>query len=164
MNWTELLGNVASGGLLGLLGSTVGEVTAYFRRKQEHAQKIESLKLEGELRAAQTAGDLAIAREKGAADAFTASQQAERDLKGEHRWVTSFRAFTRPGLTWTALLAAIIYGFFPPESEVGIAIVRTLNVYAGMMVAWWFGQRQMDRTTTSWGSGSINGRVGTSAG
>lgn len=155
----DILGNAASGGLLGVIGTIGGEVIGFFKRKQEHSQWLDKAKLQGELDAAKTAGELAVSREKGASEAFAASQVAEGNLKGEHRWVTSFRAFTRPGLTWTSLLASIIFGFFPPSSQMGMEVVAMLNVYTGMMIAWWFGQRAMDRAVTSWSGGGINGKV-----
>jgi hypothetical protein len=159
MDWTSILGNVASGGVLGLLGSAFGEVAGYFRRKQEHSQLIERTRLEGELNAARVSGDIAVARERGAADAFTESQRAEAGLRGEHRWVTSFRAFTRPGLTWVALLFTFWFGVFPPVSEPGITLAMTVGTYAGMMIAWWFGQRAVDKTTVRFGNAAAHATI-----
>jgi len=159
MDWTSILGNVASGGVLGLLGSAFGEVAGFFRRKQEHNQFIERTRLEGELNAAKTSGEMAVARERGAADAFTESQRAESALRGEHRWVTSFRAFTRPGLTWVALLITFYFGIFPPVSEPGITLAMTVGTYAGMMIAWWFGQRAIDKTTVRFGNSTAGASV-----
>ena len=159
MDWTSILGNVASGGVLGLLGSAFGEVAGYFRRKQEHSQLIERTRLEGELNAARVSGDIAVAREQGAADAFTESQRAEAGLRGEHRWVTSFRAFTRPGLTWVALLFTFWFGVFPPVSEPGITLAMTVGTYAGMMIAWWFGQRAVDKTTVRFGNAAAHATI-----
>jgi len=159
MNWTDILGNVASGGLLGLLGSAFGEVVGFYKRKQEHAQFIERTRLEGELNAAKTSGEIAVARERGAAEAFTESQRAETALRGEHRWVTSFRAFTRPGLTWTALFITFYFGVFPPTNEPGITLAMTVGTYTGMMIAWWFGQRAIDKSTIRFGNNIANGTI-----
>jgi len=159
MDWTSILGNVASGGVLGLVGTAFGEVAGYFRRRQEHSQFIERTRLEGELNAAKTSGEIAVARERGAADAFTESQRAESALAGEHRWVTSFRAFTRPGLTWVALLFTFWFGVFPPVSEPGITLAMTVGTYAGMMIAWWFGQRAVDKSTIRFGNAAANATI-----
>ena len=161
MDWTSILGNVASGGLLGLLGTAFGEVAGFFRRKQEHSQFIERTRLEGELNAAKTSGEIAVARERGAADAFTASQRAEFALRGEHRWVTSFRAFTRPGLTWTALFITFYFGIFPPSAEPGITLSMAVSTYSGMMIAWWFGQRAIDKTSMRFGNSAASASVQT---
>lgn len=167
MDWSSVIGNVASGGLLGLLGTALGEGIGYFRRKQEFEQKLalsrderETLKLRGELTQAEVAGMLARAREEGATAAFVASQQAEQSLKGEHRWVTSFRAFTRPGLTWFGVGTSAVFVLFPPTSVIGQELASTLNVYSGMMIAWWFGQRAVDRLIISWGNSVANGYLG----
>ncbi len=159
MSIGEAFANFLSGGALGLLGNAINEVLGFFKRKQEHSQWLERAKLQGELDAHKTAGELAVAREKGAGEAFTASQNAESSLKGEAKWVTSFRAFTRPGLTWAGLLASIYFGIFPPFSEAAQEIVQMVQLYTGMMIAWWFGQRAMDRTQTTWSSGQFKGSV-----
>jgi len=161
MDWTTILGNVASGGVLGLLGTAFGEVAGYFRRKQEHSQFIERTRLEGELHAAKTSGDIAVARERGAAEAFTESQRAESALRGEHRWVTSFRAFTRPGLTWMALLFTFFFGICPPTTEPGITLAMTVGTYSGMMIAWWFGQRAVDKTSMRFGNSTASAAIHT---
>jgi hypothetical protein len=161
MDWTSILGNVASGGVLGLLGTAFGEAAGYFRRKQEHSQFMERTKLEGELTAAKTSGDIAVARERGAAEAFTESQRAESALRGEHRWVTSFRAFTRPGLTWMALLFTFFFGICPPTTEPGITLAMTVGTYSGMMIAWWFGQRAVDKTSMRFGNSTASAAIQT---
>lgn len=160
LEWAQIIGNVASGGVLGLLGTTVGEVIGFFRRKQEHTQAIERARLDAEIATAKTAGEVAVARERGAADAFTASQQSEGNLKGEHRWATTFRAITRPGLTWLTGIASVGFAFFPPTSEAGQLLAMSVNAHFGMMSAWWFGQRALDRQTTTWSGGTITGKVG----
>lgn len=159
MDWTSIVGNVASGGVLGLIGTAFGEVAGFFRRKQEHSQFIERTRLEGELNAAKTSGEIAVARERGASEAFTESQRAESALRGEHRCVTSFRAFTRPCLTWMALLITFYFGVFPPITEPGITLAMTVGTYTGMMIAWWFGQRAIDKSTIRFGNNTANGTI-----
>lgn len=158
MNWTDILGNVASGGLLGLLGTGVNFALGYFQRKQEHAQRIESLRLEGELNAAKTAGDVAVAREQGAAGAFVASQQAEANIGRSYKWVEAVRALTRPGLTLLLVLLATILRYSADEATRAY-IDQNIIVTAVAAVTWWFGQRQLDRQTTSWGNKTAGASV-----
>jgi hypothetical protein len=158
MNWTDILGNVASGGLLGLLGTGVNFALGYFQRKQEHAQRIESLRLEGELNAAKTAGDVAVAREQGAAGAFVASQQAEANIGRSYKWVEAVRALTRPGLTLLLVLLATILRYSADEATKAY-IDQNIIVTAVAAVTWWFGQRQLDRSTTSWGNKTAGASV-----
>jgi hypothetical protein len=158
MNWTDILGNVASGGLLGLLGTGINFALGYFQRKQEHAQRIESLRLEGELNAAKTAGDVAVAREQGAAGAFVASQQAEANIGRSYKWVEAVRALTRPGLTLLLVLLATILRYSADEATKAY-IDQNIIVTAVAAVTWWFGQRQLDRSTTSWGNKTAGASV-----
>jgi hypothetical protein len=172
MNWTDILGNVASGGVLGLLGNAVSFGLSYFKAKQEHQQAMDraesdrkTLQLQGELAAAQTAGEMAVAREKGSADAFTASQSAEASLTGEtFRWVNAARALNRPALTWLCIgLTGLVY-FHTTEPDVRSYIATNVVVMTVAVVTWWFGQRQLDRSSISFGnraaSGSVRGRIG----
>jgi len=158
MNWTDILGNVASGGLLGLLGTGVNFALGYFQRKQEHAQRIESLRLEGELNAAKTAGDVAVAREQGAAGAFVASQQAEANIGRSYKWVEAVRALTRPGLTILLVILAAVLRYSADEATRSY-IDQNIVVTAVAAVTWWFGQRQLDRSTTSWGNKTAGASV-----
>jgi hypothetical protein len=158
MNWTDILGNVASGGLLGLLGTGVNFALGYFQRKQEHAQRIESLRLEGELNAAKTAGDVAVAREQGAAGAFVASQQAEANIGRSYKWVEAVRALTRPGLTLLLVILATILRY-SADAATKAYIDQNIIVTAVAAVTWWFGQRQLDRSTTSWGNKTAGASV-----
>lgn len=161
MDITSLLVSGASGGLLGLLGSVSSGIMGFFQKKQDYAFELERLKLTSSLRQGELAGELAKAREQGAADAFTASINAEGRLKGEWKWVTSLRAFTRPGLTWhftyaeLAIVFMHLFGIFDvmavtdPIIQFGIMTVFTS---ASMMQAWWFGQRSMDKAAIFWGN------------
>lgn len=167
MDWTDILGNVASGGVLGLLGNAVTFGLSYFKNKQEHSQKIEwaqeerkTLELQGQLAAAQTAGDMAVAREKGSADAFTASQQAEAALVGEtYKWVNAVRALNRPALTWLCVfLTALVY-FHTADRDVQSYIATNIVVMTVAVVTWWFGQRQLDRSSVSFGNRTASGSV-----
>ena len=158
MNWTDILGNIASGGLLGLLGTGVNFALGYFQRKQEHAQRIESLRLEGELNAAKTAGDVAVAREQGAAGAFVASQQAEANIGRSYKWVEAVRALTRPGLTLLLVILATILRY-SADAATKAYIDQNIIVTAVAAVTWWFGQRQLDRSTTSWGNKTAGASV-----
>jgi hypothetical protein len=167
MNWIEILGNVASGGLLGLLGTAVNFALGYFKQKQEHRQRLEwakdereTLALRGQLTAAQTAGDLAVAREKGAGEAFTASVEAEGRIASSYRWVDAVRALTRPGLTFLLVVLAAFLRF-SADAGTRAYIDQNIVVTAVAAVTWWFGQRQLDRATTTWGNQTAGATVST---
>ena len=151
----SIAGSVASGGLLGLLGPVVTGGFGLLKGWVEHKQQVALIKLQSEAKTAEAASAIAVAREQGAAAAFTASIQAEGGISGESRWVKNLRGITRPGLTWLGLLASIVCGICGVQNELTLA----LNGYTGMMIAWWFGQRAIDKATIVWGAGSIKGGV-----
>lgn len=155
MDWTSIAGNVASGGVLGLLGPLLTGGLSLFKGHLEHKRGMELLKLQSEAKTAEAASAIAVAREAGAAAAFTASITAEGAINGEHRWVKDLRGMTRPGLTWAGLLASIACGSFGVQNELTMAV----NAYTGMMIAWWFGQRAIDKVAIYWGAGKIEGKV-----
>jgi hypothetical protein len=159
MNWTDILGNVASGGLLGLLGTGVNFALGYFQRRQEHAQRVEMLRLEADVHAARVAGDVAVAREQGAAGAFVASQQAEAQIGRSYRWVEAVRALTRPGLTLLLVILATILRY-SADTATRAYIDQNIIVTAVAAVTWWFGQRQLDRGSITWGNKTTGASVG----
>lgn len=159
MDWTNILGNVASGGLLGMLGNAVSFGLNYLKDKQAHGFKIEEMKLQAQVDAARTAGEVAVAREKGAADAFTASQVAESSLRGEAQWVTNGRACVRPLLTLLLILLTAVQWFATDDAELRSYISTNIVVVAVAAVTWWFGQRQLDRSSVSWGNSTAGARV-----
>jgi hypothetical protein len=164
MSWTDILGNVASGGLLGLLGTAVTFGLNYFKAKQEHAQRIEFARLEGELNAARTAGEVAVARERGAADAFTQSLRAEANMGKSYPWVSAVRELTRPCLTFFLMIMAFVFFFYKGELNATQAyIAQNIVVTAVAAVTWWFGQRQLDRSTVSWGNRTAGASVSSGA-
>ncbi len=158
MTFTDILGNVASGGLLGLLGTGVNFALGYFQRKQEHSQRLEWAKIEGELNAAKTAGDVAVARESGAAQAFTASVESEGKLPASFRWVDAVRALTRPGLTLLLIVLTWVL-YYSSDADTQAYIAQNIVITAVASVTWWFGQRQLDRSTTSWGNKTAGASV-----
>lgn len=155
LDWSSLIGSVAGGGLLGLAGNALSLGLNIWKAKVEHKQAVELLKLQSEAKTAEAASAIAVAREQAAGAAFTSSIQAEGALGGEHRWAKTFRAITRPGLTWTGLLIAAVCALFSIDNPA----TQLLDAYTGMMLAWWFGQRAIDRSTITWGSKIATGKV-----
>lgn len=162
----DILGNASSGGIVGLVGGITSGVLNYFQTKQERAFKLEEMKLAAQLNAAKTAGDIALAREAGAAEALTTSQRADLATTTSG-WVSNLRGFTRPGLTWCftlALFTIIIVSVFapnwlqdaPPLLEFGVTMITDTT---GMMIAWWFGSRQIEKQARTWGNATASASV-----
>jgi hypothetical protein len=172
MNWTDIIGNVATGGALGLLGNAVTFGLSYFQKKQEHQQAMDkaesdrkTLQLQGQLAAAQTAGEMAVAREQGDADAFTESQKSETALSSldSYKWVNAIRSMNRILITW--FLIALVYVIYlkTRSPELLQYIVANVVTMCSMTITWWFGQRQLDRSSVSFGnrtaSASVSGKI-----
>lgn len=163
----ELIGNVSTGGLVGLLGGLGTGLLNYFKQKQEHAFKIEEMKLAASLRQVEVAGEITLAREKGAADAFANSQAADAAITGTSTWVANLRGFTRPGLTWLfvfALFAIIAVSIWMPDWLAEAPQLLSFGVEmvvdtTGMMIAWWFGSRQIERQSRTWGNKDASASV-----
>lgn len=167
MNIADMIGNISTGGALGIIGALGSGVLNYFQTKQEHGFKIEEMKLGSSLKQVETAGQLAIAREDNAGKAFTASQTADASISGTSPWVANLRGATRPLLTWVftfasfAIVAATL--FFPqwlvsapPMLTVGIGMVLDMT---GMMISWWFGSRQIEKHMTRWGNSDASASI-----
>jgi len=168
MDILSILGDTATGGLLGMLGNIVDSSISYFKTRQEHKQKLEwaiqereTLKLQGELTATQTAGEIATAREKGAAEAFTESVKAEIALSNQKmsRWVNDLRGITRPSLTVLCLFISSLMYFFPPTSEAQVFIANNMVVMTFTVISWWFGQRSLEKVSVIWGNKSAGATV-----
>lgn len=174
--WGQVLGLVGSlgTGIIGLFKAKGERAERALERAHElgmFAEKAKLLIAQGNVDAATLAGEVAKIREGGASAAFTSSIEAEAKLPRSYRWIDAFRAFTRPGLTWyftwlfTAGSMCIIRGlgaeYFAHPLTV-FCFVTCANLME-MSVTWWFGQRQMDKMTTSWGNAMVNAKVSGSA-
>jgi len=113
--------------LLGLpWGSLLGGAAALFQRHQEHRQRVELLKREGQI-------------EAGRAAAFTASQHAAAAESGDGVWVwvKSLRYGTRFLLTWLVIFSAVVVSFLPEPGP----LAPKLFALADLAFGWWFGTR-----------------------
>ena len=175
----DIAGTVISSGtpwgqVLGLVGGIGTGVLNYFQTKRQNAHdlamKQEDMKLliaKGNVDNANLAGELAKNREAGAAEAFTASIKADSKLPSGWKWVDGFRAFTRPGLTWFFILAFYLLascivrgvGMEYLEHPLGVFIFTSTANLMDLCVTWWFGQRQIDKMTVSWGNQMVNAKV-----
>ena len=142
---SEILGNVASGGLLGLFGSLAtgwmelkkfDRETVRIRDQHEHEQGMAKLGAD-------------VAMEAGKAAAFTASQTsaaADSAASGVAPWAATLRAATRPLLTWLLVAIAAVIAIYAPAEQQARAASELVGL-AGMAVGWWFGSRATLRFT-----------------
>lgn len=175
----ELAANPLFSGLTGGLMSVATGVLQFFQKKQDNAHALalkdkerDLLQLTANIDQARLAGALAHAREVGAAEAFTASINAEQSVRGEHKLISSLRASVRPVLVYTyqlaffVTLAAALLAWFKqwaPEADlvplVQYMVVAIINT-ATMTVSWYFGQRAQDRVAIAWGNKTAGASLG----
>lgn len=182
MSLLDIAASPIASAALGGIGALANGILGFFQKKEDN--KFALLKMDKERDLAQLlanieetrqAGMLAALREKGAGEAFTASVEADGKLRGEHRWATTLRAITRPGLTWlyqfiflafAGLALAAWFNQWTAEADI-VPVVQYLAIAAinsaTMTLSWWFGQRQMDKLATSWGNKVSGASVGPAA-
>ncbi|MFA5262345.1 MAG: hypothetical protein WC378_00870 [Opitutaceae bacterium] len=162
------------GGLFGLLTGVLQLVQKRDEAKlkiAEWAHDLELTKLQGNISQANLAGTIALTREKGASDAFTASVDSDAKIKGESRAFTNLRVSVRPVLTYLyqfALLCIVTFALLAwwqkwcdetrllPILEYTVTAIVNL---ATMTLSWWFGQRQIEKSSITWGNSTVGASV-----
>jgi hypothetical protein len=169
MNFLDLAASPILSGVLGGIGAVATGILGFFQKREDN--KFALAITMAYIEETKQAGILAALREKGAGEAFTTAIEAEGKVQGEHRWATTVRSMTRPGLTW--LYQVMFLGI------AGVALLAWFNGWAGdedvvplvqyiviavinsstMTLSFWFGQRGMDKMTTSWGNKTTKASV-----
>lgn len=167
MDWlTELLGigaNAASGGVFGLIGAVVGQVSRYFQESQRQAWELKKwsheeklLELQMKVNAQETENELAIVAQEGSWDGLKESYAVAVDQKS-YRWVAAVKSLFRPFITvvlWM-LAAWVFYKIVTAMGEIleaaEIKDLVTYMVYSVFFTTstatmWWFGDRALTPT------------------
>lgn len=167
MEWLAgILGNAASGGIFGFLGSAMGGLFKYFQTRQQ--QKFEEKKWKHELALIdkehergreEDEHELAVISQQGAWSGLTTSIEADSGVGDTYKWVNAIKALYRPVLTTgLVLIAYMIFkdlstmlmagesalaGIITPEQakELLVYDVNSLVFSASTAVVWWFGDR-----------------------
>jgi hypothetical protein len=151
MSFVDVIGNAASGGLLGLVGSISTSVVSIFQQKNQQAHEVAMGELELKRISAQSdaqsklsADQLKVTIEQGANNAFTASQVAGSSINNVPSSIAGILALWRPILT-AALLAYSLYVYPTSDAATQTFIVQSYVTAGSAAVLWWFGSRQMQR-------------------
>lgn len=142
-----LAASAASGGVFGLVGTTIGRVAGFFERRQSQAHEtarwaheLKRLQFEQAAAIAQTEAKIELQAVEGRWSGLTASMQAEAAIAPSYPWVDAIRGLTRPGLT--LLLWLISAGiWFGADADGRAAIIETASFAATAATLWWFGDR-----------------------
>jgi hypothetical protein len=156
-----------AGGLAGLLTGVLN----FFQKREDNKfallkldKDLELLKVQANVDQAKYAALLEFQRQKGADDAFTASQASEARPSQGGRKIAALRESVRPVLTYwyqvasICILAAAITAWWQQwcaaEDVVPLIqyIVISIVNLGTMSGTWYFGQRQIDRVSVSWGN------------
>lgn len=147
MEWASVIGNVASGGLLGLLGSVATQGLGIWKAREEFKQKIElgkldieRAKIEGAIAKDKAASELEQTKEKS----FKASVEAESNLSSGYAWVAAVRSLTRPTLTYLGT-AVTMWIFFNVPQETRVYIAEAMVTATTGAWFYWFGTRLIER-------------------
>ena len=148
MDWGAIVGNVASGGLLGLIGSVASAGIGIWQTREQRKAKREEAELE--MKRLELAGRIdlqkaeAALREtevKSVASGFDASQAADANAHGASDGIQDFKAATRHVVVYLLIfLTGLIY-FFGASLDTQQVIVGTIVQLAVMAISWLYGQR-----------------------
>lgn len=167
MDWTSLLGlgaSVASGGLLGLVGSVVGAGFKLWQARQERLARAQEFEQELKLQQLQmergdreTENELKIQQSKGSWEGLVASYRSEVPPQHVATWVNNVRSLFRPFLTLALwLLAVWVFRRIVEPDFIGWAeqlpayvqelvryCVESIFFSATTATVWWFGDRAL---------------------
>ncbi len=162
-NLGGILGDVATGGIFGLIGSIIGvgakwlqerQRMAWEREKWGHEVALQELEIErGE---SETENEVKIVAQQAAADQRVASYGMRMYSPSKTSgWVNNIRALFRPALTLSLLImTGLVFwklswlrveGYINEGSTASLTeyIVHSIVFTATTAVIWWFGDRAM---------------------
>lgn len=167
MEWFDLIGNAATGGVLGVVGSIIGGVTKYFQRKQEmeeagreRAHELAMIEMQMKQGQSETENELKIIEAQVAGQMKAGSYDLGIKHQGVSGWVNNIRSLFRPFLTltlWVLSMAALLLVTWPLYSDgAGVVIltaaetvdliryvVQSIVFSASAATLWWFGDRAL---------------------
>ena len=158
-----ILGDVATGGIFGLVGSILGVGAKWLQERQRQnwerekwGHEMDLQKLEIERGISETENEVRIVTEQGAADQRVASYNMRVFSPSKASvWVNNIRALFRPALTMALLaLTGLLFwkvswlvnvNYLQPNEAVGLInyIVHSVVFAATTAIVWWFGDRAM---------------------
>jgi len=144
-----IIGNVASGGILGLVGSIGTGIVSIFQAKNQYAHdermaalEMQRIGAQSDADAKKSADQLKLELEEGADKSFQASQLAASAINNVPPVIAGLLALWRPILTAAlTVFAGCLYPHSDGPTQIFITQVAVQSWSAAIM--WWFGSRQM---------------------
>ena len=140
-DWTTILTGGA-GGLLGVIGNVANTWMSMKQQKMKNDFDLAMLPLQLNADIERAKANVAVEVERGAAAAFTASQQADVATGKESTWVLNIRAMVRPTSLFL-LFACVVALFTSGKATQDMQDYITQNVVTdfSMALSWYFGAR-----------------------
>jgi hypothetical protein len=149
VNVFEAAINAGSGGLLGLLGSVGNGVISLFQAKNQFRHdeamadaNLKLVQLQGDIASKVAENQFKTMLEQQAGEAFTASQTGANNPTVP--WIDGAIKLWRPVLT-SFLIGLTCYFYTEATPELRDFITRAVVSLTGMAVAWWWGNRQLEK-------------------
>lgn len=153
MDWGAILGNIAPGGVFGLIGGAVSTGLGIWQVREQRKAKREEAELE--LKRIELAGRIDLQKAEQAiretevravASGFDASQAADANAHGASDGMADFKAATRHVVVYLLILLTALIYFFKAAPETQQMICGVVVQLATMAVSWLYGQRGITQT------------------
>lgn len=155
MDWVATIaggiGNLFSGGALGLIGTALSAWTKFKERAQTHEFEMEKMKVDLDIARVEADGAIRTAELGAEQQALEGSykEASARWSTGQSSWLIAvdfIRGITRPLLTWFGLTSTILVIYLLWETMPVAAQKDTIDqlmILTSTMVTWWFGARHI---------------------
>ena len=155
MSLLDLVGNAATGGVLGILGTIGGGVISIFQARNQfkHDEAMADLNLrmiaaQSDAASKLSADQLKTMTEQQAGQAFVSSQMGAAPAANTPAVILGILSLWRPLLT--ALLIGLTVWYYPDASaDMKSFIIQAMVTCCVTAVTWWFGSRQIEKYLAS---------------
>ena len=145
MDFSAILGGVltgGAGGLLGVIGNGVNTWLAIKQTRENNQFQLQMLPLQLNADIERSKAEVAVEVEKGAGEAFTASQQADKPTGGESAWALNVKAMVRPAcLLLLGVSVVALYTAGELTTDMKSYVIQNIVTDFSMAVSWYFGAR-----------------------
>lgn len=131
-----------AGGLIGVVGNFANTWLAMKQQKQQNDFELQRIPLQLNADIERTKAEVAKVQEQGAAQAFTASQEADKATGNESRWALNVKAMVRPGCV--VMLSAAVVALWTSgglSTDMKAYVVQNIVTDFSMAISWYFGAR-----------------------
>lgn len=146
MDWTTLIAGPL-GGVLGLGGALLQKWVGMKEARENHAMKIEELKVVSGIDAQKAEFAMKQMKEQQSGEAFKAAIDAQAALKPVSSWALNSLALFRPALTTYLLIMSTVLAlcFKSENPELIEYIIVSMFSMSSVALGYWFGVRTEEK-------------------